>query len=318
MDEIQNLRKLWGGFRAARVVITANNFGIFDHMQSSKSADEIASVLTTDLRATEILLDALAGLGLLKKSGGRYRNTPMSSKFLVKGSPLYQGDMIRHADTLWQNWSCLDDALKTGKPCRKASNRDAFIKGMHNNAVMRAGEVVKAIDLRKVRSALDLGGGPGTYSIEMAKKSVTVTLFDLPDAIAIARELADKSGVKGVNFREGDVLADDIGIGYDLVFISQLLHIFSADDNIRIIKKAQDSLNPGGRIVIQEFLIDKGRTTPVQSALFSVNMLINSDSGRCYAVPEMKKWLSEAGFRNIKHRVLSDTVLVSAMKAKKS
>ncbi|HUL00498.1 MAG TPA: methyltransferase dimerization domain-containing protein, partial [Nitrospirota bacterium] len=169
--QLQEFTKLWGGFRASRVVLTANNYGVFDHLKTAKTAGDIARVISTDPRATEILLDAVTSVGLLKKLGGKYRNTEMSGKFLVKDSPLYQGDMLRHADNLWKSWSGLDEVVKTGLPNR-SGGRDygSFIRAMHNNAVFRAKGVISAINLKGVRRALDLGGGPGTYSMELARK----------------------------------------------------------------------------------------------------------------------------------------------------
>jgi hypothetical protein len=83
LKQAKELRKLWGGFWPARVLLTANNFGVFDYLKSPKAAAEIAKILKTDGRATEILLDALTGLGLLKKSGNKnkYKNTPTANRF---------------------------------------------------------------------------------------------------------------------------------------------------------------------------------------------------------------------------------------------
>lgn len=314
LERAKELRRLWNGFWQSRVLLTANNLGVFDYLKSRKTASEIAKALKLDKRATEILLDALTGLGLLKKSSNRYKNSSISDKFLTKDSPYYQGDIIKHADVLWNNWSGLDDIIKTGKPNRKAHDHDAFIKGMHNIASLKAKDVVKAIDLNGVKKAIDLGGGPGTYSIEMAKKGISVVIFDMPDTIRIAREIIRKTKIRNIEFIEGDFISDSIGSGYDLVFISQVLHAYSEKECLGIIRKSRSALNKGGRIVIQEFYISKDRTNPLQSALFSVNMLVNTNGGRCYAPFEIKKWLLRAGFKGIKEDILDDSALISGTK----
>ncbi|MEW6675527.1 MAG: methyltransferase dimerization domain-containing protein [Nitrospirota bacterium] len=219
LEQAKELREIWSGFRSARVLLTANNYRVFDYLTKLQSVRAISEKLNTDLRATRILLDALTGLGLLKKKKKMYSNSPLSSKFLVSGQPYYQGDILRHADTLWQNWSGLDEVMKTGKPCHKAHDQEAFILGMHNLASLKAKDIIKAIGLKGVKTALDLGGGPGTYSIEMAKKGANVILFDSPETIEIAKRIVEKEGIKGINFIEGDFLSDDIGRGYDLIFI---------------------------------------------------------------------------------------------------
>ena len=314
LEQSKELRKIWGGFQGARVLLTANNYRVFDYLKKQKTAAGLAKDIGADKRATEILLDALTGLGLLKKQKGQYKNSSLASQFLVSGSPYYQGDIIRHADTLWQNWSGLDNVVKTGKPHHVSHDHRAFILGMHNLAVLKADKVLKAVGLKGVKKALDLGGGPGTYTIEMAKKGISVTIFDTPETIEIAKEVVKKSGVKNINFLQGDFLADDFGRDYDLIFISQILHAYSEDDNIMVLKKCRNALNKNGRIVIQEFFIDKDRANPVQSALFSINMLVNTEGGRCYSPEEIKRWYLKTGFRKIQKQLLADSVLISAEK----
>lgn len=313
LEEAKELRKIWSGFRAARVLIAANNYRIFDQLTRPQSAKAISKRLNTDLRATEILLDALAGLGLLKKNKNRYLNSSVASNFLVDGTPYYQGDILRHMDTLWKNWSGLDEVIKTGKPYRKAHNHEAFILGMHNLASLKAKDVIKKIGLKGVKTALDLGGGPGTYSIEMAKKGVDVTLFDRPETIEIARRVVNREGTKRIGFLQGDFISGDIGKGYDLIFASQILHSLSEKDNLHLLRKCKRALNRGGRIVIQEFHVLKDRVHPVQGALFSVNMLINTEGGRCYSSDEIKNWLLKTGLKKAEEKLMDNTVLIQAV-----
>src|SRR3990172_5440285 len=157
--QLQEFAKLWGGFRPSRVILTANNYRIFDLLKTPKTAENIARAISADPRATEILLDAITALGLLGKTGSSSRNTETAMKFLVNDSPLYQGNMLRHADNLWKSWYGLDEVVKTGLP-NPSGGRDygSFIRAMHNNAVFRAKGVISAINLTSVRRALDLGG----------------------------------------------------------------------------------------------------------------------------------------------------------------
>jgi len=305
----------WGGFRAARVVLTANNYNIFEHLKTARTAGQLADILETNFRATEILLDAVASLGLLAKQGKRYRITSLAKQFLLKESPTYQGDMLRHADTLWKSWSNLDAIVKTGMPIRSESrDHEVFIRAMHDNAIFRAPAVVNALDLRGVKTALDLGGGPGTYSIELAKKGISVTLFDVPSSLEVAKSFIRTSKVKTIELKAGDFLTDPVGKDYDLVLISQVFHSYSEEKNIALLEKAYNALKPRGQVVIHEFFVGPNRAYPPVGTLFSVNMLVNTSSGRCYTPLEMKKWLAKAGFKNVREKLINDTVLVMGTK----
>ena len=103
LQQLQVFRQLSGGFRASRVILTANNYAIFEHLKTPKTSGVLSTRIKTDSRATEILLDAITALGLLKKTSLNYRDTLLATQFLVKKSPWYQGDMLRDSDTLWKN-----------------------------------------------------------------------------------------------------------------------------------------------------------------------------------------------------------------------
>ncbi|MFZ2196757.1 MAG: methyltransferase, partial [Thermodesulfovibrionales bacterium] len=263
------------------------------------------------LRATEILLDALAGIGLLSKNrAGKYRNATVSNNYLVRGARLYQGDIIKHASIMWQNFSALDEVLSTGRPARRGFDHESFIMGMHNLTLLRTESLIKAVGLKGVKTMLDVGGGPGTNAIAFAKKGVKSTIFDLPETIKIAKKVVRQERVKGIGFIAGDFHVDDIGAGYDLILVSQIVHAFSEDENAALLKKCWAALNPGGRVAVQEFPINDARTAPPHSALFSVNMLVGTENGRCYSPKEIKHWLAKAGFWRVIIKNLPETVLI--------
>jgi len=317
LQKLQIFKQLSGGFQASRVLLTANNYAVFEHLKTPKTGGVLAKRIKTDPRATEILLDAVTALGLLKKTGSLYRNTLLATMFLVKKSHWYQGDMLSHLNTLWKNWSGLDEVIKTGMPHRAGDrHHESFIRAMHNIAAFRAKEVTAAVDVRGIKNALDLGGGPGTYGIEMARTGVRVTLFDQPDTMAVAKKIVKESKVRNIEFRSGDFHVDSIGSGYDLVFISQIVHSLSTGESMALLKKSYDAMNPGGKIAIQEFLLEQDRAHPIPGALFSVNMLVNTAAGRCYTVQEMKAWLIKTGFTRIKKTGLGDTIVMTGRKEK--
>lgn len=313
MEDILELKGLIGGFRQSRILFTANNLRIFDLLDKPKSAKVIATKLDADLRAVTIVLDALVAMGLVKKNcknGSQYVNLPISSEYLISGSAAYQGDIISHYDTLWKNWSGLDSVVKTGSPNRTAADNRSFIRGMHNLSILKVKDVIDTIGVSDIKTAVDIGGGPGTYAIELAKRGIEATLFDRPDTIAIAKEYV--GSLENVKFIEGDFLVGPIGKGYDLALISQVFHSYTPGDNVRLIKKVKKSLNKRGKIAIQEFLIEDNMWQPLEGALFAVNMLVHTEGGRCYSVREMESWLNKSGFTEVTTSRINETVVITA------
>lgn len=303
-------------FAASRIILTANNYHFFDHLDlPGKTARALAKTVRADQRATEMVLDSLAAIGLLRKKDLTYSNTPVASRYLVSGKPEYQGNILRHYSSLWDNWSGLDTVLRTGKPHRRSHDHESFILGMHDLARLRTKGFIASLDLAGVTRVLDLGGGPGTYSMAFAKKGKQVTLMDFPETLKIARRLIEAAGLsRRIRLLPGDFTQVDMGNGYDLVLISQILHAYDEKACIAMLKNCWHALNPGGRAVIQEFPLDETRTSPLPGALFAINMLVNTTGGNTYTPKEMSGWMKKAGFVNIKTTRLDETVLIEGRK----
>jgi cyclopropane fatty-acyl-phospholipid synthase-like methyltransferase len=201
--------------------------------------------------------------------------------------------------------------LKTGKPNRRARDHESFILGMHNLALLKVKNVLSAVDLEGVKRVLDLGGGPGTYSMAFARKGRDVTLMDFPETLAIAKRLITKAGLgRKITLLPGDFTSDDMGCGYDLIIISQIFHAYDEASCISMLRKCHRALNPGGRVVVQEFTLDESRTSPSQGALFAINMLVNTPGGRTYTPKEMSGWMKKAGFMKMRTAFFEETVLI--------
>jgi SAM-dependent methyltransferase len=98
----------------------------------------------------------------------------------------------------------------------------------------------------------------------------------------------------------GDYLKDDFGTGFDLVFMSAIIHINSPDENRLLIRKGADSLNPGGQLVILDHIMSDDRTEPSAGAIFAINMLVGTLHGDTYTEKEIRSWIQDAGLRDIK------------------
>jgi ubiquinone/menaquinone biosynthesis C-methylase UbiE len=321
MKEEKNKKDLiWlrqsSSFAVSRIILTANKYRLFDYLDSAgKTASSLSKTMAADFRATELLLDSLVAIGLLEKKNSVYRNTSLSSRHLVKGKPEYQGDILRHYNTLWNNWSGLDSVLETGRPCKKSHDHKSFILGMHNLASLKVRKVMDNINLKGVKRLLDLGGGPGTYSIAFAKKKINVTLIDYPETLKISKKLIKEAGLeKIIILLSGDFTRDNPGNNYDLIFISQIFHAYSENECLEMLRKSFDLLNSDGRVVIQEFYLDETRTSPPAGAIFAINMLVNTKSGRTYTSGEISSWMIKTGFSGINKKIIDDTVLITGTK----
>ena len=275
--------------------------------EASTSAD-LATQIMAAPEAVERLLNALVAMELLVKSGDRYENTPASKTFLSKQSPQYLGHMIMHHHHLVESWAQLDRSVQSGKPVAQRSSfndeewRESFLMGMFNIAMNTAPMLVPAIDLSARRHLLDLGGGPGTYAIHFCRQhpGLKATVFDLPTTRPFAQKTIKRFDLsERIDFQGGNYLKDAIKGRYDAAWLSHILHGEGPDGCRMIIQKAVDALEPGGMIIIHEFILNNSMDGPLFPALFSLNMLLRTDAGQAYCEQQLRDLLTAAGVKNI-------------------
>jgi 2-polyprenyl-3-methyl-5-hydroxy-6-metoxy-1,4-benzoquinol methylase len=302
-----DLTKLVNAFRPSRIILTAFELGIFTALRGKRSPSlAAAKILRVDPRGLDRLMNALCVLGLLKKRGSAFSNSPFAERFLVKGKPDFMSGLA-HSANLWNSWTTLTRAVAHGGTVLKqrgpAGSRRArargFIAAMHQRASLQAAETVNLLDLSGVKRILDVGGGSGAYAMAMvrAASGARATVFDLPDVIPLTRAYVKREGLaKRFDYLAGDFHADDFGRGYDLILLSAIIHMNSVAENKRLFRKCARALNPGGRLVVQDFLMNDRRTSPATGAFFALNMLVGTPAGDTYAAREVRGWLKGAGF----------------------
>jgi len=304
------LLEISGFFWKTCALHTAVKMDVFTIIgDGSLTAGEIAQKVDGAVNGVERLLNALVAMELLDKTDHKFFNTPSGQELLGKASPRYLGHIIMHHHHLLESWSELDLAVKSGKPRRTRSShskeewRESFLMGMFNMAMGMAPHIVPNIDVSNRQHLLDLGGGPGTYAIHycLANDGLKATVYDLPTTRPFAEKtiqrfkLADR-----INFMDGNYLEDPVEGNYDVAWLSHILHGEGPDDCRMIIKKAVAALEPGGMIIIHDFILNNSMDGPLFPALFSLNMLLGTESGQSYSEEQIIDMLAVAGARDIR------------------
>lgn len=299
-DGIRQLNEWMWGYRAARALHVLCGLGVFSRMaeRGAMAADDLAAACGADAAVLDKLLIAAAAMGLLDKDGSRYRNSALSDAYLVEGRPRYQGHIIAHSAMVWDVWG---DLPKTaGRPELlkedEATEHRNFILGMHNITMGGRGELfLAAVDFTGRRSLVDVGGGPGTYSILACQRhpQLRATVFDVPQTIAITREMIAQHGMaERIGVREGSWETDDFGRGYDAALMSNVLH-GPASKAPMILQKAYAAIEPGGLLAVQEFVLNDEKTGPLVPALF--NVMVGA-----YSRAELTAEIEKAGFGDVR------------------
>ncbi len=297
---IRQLNEWMWGYRAARALHILCGLGVFTRLaeRGAMPADDLAAACGADAAVLGKLLIAGAAMGLLDKDGDRYRNSALSDAYLVEGRPRYQGHIIAHSAMVWDVWG---DLPKTaGRPelfnVDEATKHRNFILGMHDITMSGRGELfLAALDLTERQSLVDIGGGPGTYSILSCQRypQLRATVFDVPKTIAITRKMIAQHGLsERIGVREGSWETDDFGRGYDAALLSNVLH-GPLSKAPTILHKAYAALEPGGLLAVQEFVLNDQKTAPLVPALF--NVMVGA-----YSRAELTAEIEKAGFGDVR------------------
>jgi cyclopropane fatty-acyl-phospholipid synthase-like methyltransferase len=171
---------------------------------------------------------------------------------------------------------------------------------MHYRTLETAPKIAAQLSLKGAKSLLDLGGGPGTYAMAFLGRNpgLRATVCDRPAALEVAKEIAGthKAGPR-LSYLPLDLLSENIPGSYDVIWYSNVLHIYSPEQNQSVFQRVRAALNPGGRLLIQDaFLHDREGLHPEDASLFAVSMLLFTETGDTYSVAETTGWLREAGF----------------------
>ncbi len=303
------IREFASSFQKSRILLSSFELDIFTNIDESGTTNhQIANNLHLNEHACERLLNALVSLGFLTKQNQLFFNTSESFTFLSKKSPQYLGGLM-HTNHLWNTWSNLTQVVKISKSAHSMEVNERgeqwllpFITAMHDRATKQAPQQLAAINLTEIKSILDIGGGSGAYSMEFIfkKPEIEATVFDLPNVVPITKKFIDKEGFSGkIKTHTGDYTTDDLPKGYDLVFLSAVIHSNSFEINQNLIKKCFASLNKNGKIVIQDWIMNNDRTQPLSGAIFAINMLVGTEAGDCFTEQEVTEMLTTAGFKNI-------------------
>ena len=309
------LLKMSGSFWSASTLHAGVKLDLFTPLSDAPTtASALATRTGLNLRGLTMLLDALAALDLLQKEEGVYCTTPFSAEFLSKNSSKYMGHIISHHHHLVEGWSRLDESVMSGEPARNRlshepseAERESFLMGMFNMAMQMAPMIVPQIDLSGRRHLLDLGGGPGTYAIHfcMQNPELKATIFDLPTSRQFAEQTVSRFSMQQrIDFQPGDFQDDLIDGRYDVAWLSHVLHGEGEEGCANMLQKTVAALEPGGLLLVQEFILDNDRAEPVFPALFSLNMLLGTPAGKAYSESELVQLLQAAGLERVERIAL--------------
>lgn len=304
------------GLHAYPTILVAHELKLFPLLaENPRTIEDICQSLNLQIRATSAVLSICTSLGLVQFKEDYYALTTVAREYLLETSPTsfcgYFNLMIANADSYSYEGikkSILTDATQVynGEDVfevheQKDEIARTFTRAMHSASISASLAWPETINLSGYREMLDVAGGSGAHSIGATLKcpSLKATVFDLAPVCEIAQEFINKHGLQGrISTHVGNMWNDPFP-SVDLHFYSLIYHDWTPEQCRFLTKKSFDSLEPGGRLIIHEWLFNNERTEPLSTAAYNLIMLLWCAGGQQYSGLELSTMLAEVGFVDI-------------------
>jgi SAM-dependent methyltransferase len=295
------------GMLLVRVVMTGTRAGVFDALEERPATTaEVARRCGLDPAAADGLLCALHGARYLRRTpDGAWANTRMTSRWLTRASPdsLRENILFRYEE--WKLVEHFDEYVRSGTPLdiHTAAGGHAFwrryMRGMRALARLAAAELAARVPVPPdATRVLDVGGAHGEYVVELCRRHprLTAEILDLEPAAAVGREMVAAAGMSDrVRFRAGDLRDGDLGEGFDLCLLFNVLHHFAPAQNRSTLAAVARALRPGGLVVVCEAFRSDGRRRPGQlEGLLGFYFQVTSGA-TIPTLADLEGWFAAAG-----------------------
>ncbi|WEK52697.1 MAG: class I SAM-dependent methyltransferase [Candidatus Kaistia colombiensis] len=307
------------GFHRTAALKAAIDLDLFTAIaRGSDTSEGLATQVRAAERGVRILCDFLTTIGFLEKSGGRYRLTSASQRFLDRRSPAYMGSVVNFFAAPENLELFLEDPTGYARNGGSVGSANVapdnpvwvkFAEAMVPFVVASVAGVTAEIVSwpNPPRTVLDIAAGHGLYGISVAKAlpRAEITAVDWASVLTLARRNADEAGV-GSRYRTiaGSAFDVDWGTGYDLVMLPNFLHHFDMATCVELLRKVRASLAPRGRAIAVEFVPNEDRVSPPFPAAFALIMLATTPRGDAYTARDLTEMAQRAGFSGASVRPL--------------
>ena len=304
---------LWSSYYLMPTLTAAHELGLFSALEEKcLSQQEVESALSLKARPVEGMLSVLTGAGLIVRMDERYGLSETARTYLLPSSPYYWGGFFSQIRDYPISHGSILEAFKKDKPtvsdtdvyemtAEMESMAVGFTRAMHAVTLAPGQGSAMRGNFQGVKRLLDVGGGSGNFCISLVQNHLDIrcTVLELPAVCKVVDQYIADYGLKDrINSSPGDFFVSQWPRGYDAVFFGNIFHNWDRERCLILGRKAFDCLPPGGRIYLQEMLLDDSGSKPLTVAANTIVMIFNHD-GKQFTASELKGLLEECGFRDI-------------------
>lgn len=251
------------------ILATTVETGLYDHLQSGIDPDTLAERYTCEILSP--VLDVLVELGWVIVT---------KTHQMVWAGPHPKRETLALVHHL-RKWTGLSSRFPKVQ-VHEEHISDDYAERLQMSMLQLGPGLVDLLNPTPGSQWLDVGGGSGGLSLELARRGIQVTLVDLPEVVERSPHLLHRSLPK-ISVVATDILHFTSPARFDGIVMMRFIENFRAPDLVRLWRKLRNQLTPRGQLYVIGYI---RRISPL-SSLFSLNVILNGEGGKCYDTDEL-------------------------------
>jgi SAM-dependent methyltransferase len=265
-ETTEDILELMGSYIVSAALGAAMELGVFWLLaEKPLPATDVAQSLNIPLNRCYHWLQILCKLGLLENNSEGYAPSMVAREAILdaqsqdtwafqaieeRDSALFVRDLALNISKPMSSWQTMNltppDYFQRIQ--EDPSHAARFTRKLYEIHGPLAEQLAKMLDLKGVKSLLDLGGGSGVVSFALLRKrhNLTSVVMDVENVCQAGREIAleNKLG-KRITYLAGDILQDKLPSGFDMVMVCDV-----GEFSETLFRRIYTALNLKGRLVI--------------------------------------------------------------------
>ncbi len=280
MDEkvlasIGRVTQLYWGFVISRAVHVSAKLGLSDKVSpSGTKVSVIAEDLNLNADRLYRLMRLLASYEIFEeKEDKTFYPTPHSDVMRTEVEGTIRSASHLVTKSMWEALGILDHSIRTGEDTYTklygkgvfdylADNPEEnveFDEAMHNYAELENPPLASMMPIEGLKTIVDIGGGQGGFLKEVLNKfpAIEGILFDQPSVVA--QKIITDQDALAPRFKEvGGSFFEEIPAGCDAYALKRILHDWSDEDCVRILKTAHAAMRDDSRLFVLDAIVPDG------------------------------------------------------------
>jgi len=314
IDDVRQISAITYGFLASKALFAALDLDLFTKVErGAVTLSDLARETRIAPNLLRTLLTTLKTCGLITEAGGKFANAPATATYLVAGAPGDFRDYVRvvNGGFLYEGMRHLEKSLRGERVFPDKGFYEgivyseggvggaAFSAAQHAGSLGPARLFAKRVNLAGAKRFLDVGGGSGAYATAVLRQNpeLRATILDFPETIETARRYAAEAGLSDrIEHVAGNALTTTWPSAQDAVLMSYVWSAVGGDDIPILARRAFEALNPGGAVLIHDFMVDNDHEGPDYAAWYLLGAVLDNPKAECLTPRFVEDALRAAGF----------------------